>query len=60
MTSQWVCYARPASTGKTCFFANKKNEERGGFCTLSCEKCGCEKGASDARLRRGDVDGSKN
>lgn len=61
MANPWTCYARPASTGRTCFHENTAGYlvSRVDYTLLCCESCGATKHAGDLRRARGDIDGKK-
>lgn len=57
--SPWTCFARPASTGRTCYHLNPDELFYGqshGKRPVVCRCCGSTKIASDSRLSSGDVD----
>ena len=55
---KWICYARPAATGKTCYHENMTGITSvfSGNKLMCCEMCGCTKKASDDRYLNNDLD----
>jgi hypothetical protein len=58
---KWICYARPAATGTTCYHENTIGITSvfSGKKLLCCEMCGCTKKASDDRFLNNDIDKKK-
>ncbi len=55
----WVCCARPAPSGKTCYHVNRgesRARANGDRLLVPCQSCGATKHASDDRRTRRDLD----